>query len=225
MRARARYGLAVLGGFIGIGAVAVLLVTPASRVIREEQVLRPDALARLDAGPIGQSFLASAPHLTEIQLVMTAPPRTPLPPIRVRLWEPPDGLDRVTRVLTPTRLPLRHEWLRVRFPALADSAGREFAFSVDAGEAGGERVRVWGHGGDPYPEGSALQDGSPRTGDLAFRVGYRTTGLEALSLLGQRLTADRPGPWGAQGLYIGLAILYLTGVGVLLSWVARPGAK
>lgn len=223
--------LAWLLGVASVLALGVVLVASAARVVRERQVAVPDALARLDAGPVGQGFRASAPGLTGIDLVVTAVGRGRVPPIRFRLREESGGAVRVSLLLAPRHLPLRHEFLAVRFPPLPDSAGRRFVVTVEAEGLEAGRVAVWGAAGDAYPDGTALVAGRPQAGDLAFRAVYRVGPREALGVLAERLTAGRPGPFGQPGAYLLLAALSAAGEVALLAllrWAAplgRPGRQ
>jgi hypothetical protein len=197
---------------VGLAALALpaLLAAPVAAVRVEQQVERRQVVATLRAGRVAQLIEVEAPGLMRVDLAVTSLSR-PAPPASLRLVEWPSGAERV-RVALPRRLPRPggHEYTSLRFPAIADSAGRVYQAAVERdGPPDGTELRLWGRRG---AAAGAPAPGPTAAGRLAYRAWHRTTGWAALRVLRTRV-ADAP--LAAAGAAAG-AVAYAVALGALL---------
>jgi hypothetical protein len=98
------------------------------------------------------------------------------------------------------------------FPLIRDSSGRSFYFCLEAPEAErGNAITVWGVTEDVYPDGEAVLEGLEDHGvrDLTFRLGYNPPMMNKVSILLNRLAANKPSVFGDKNLYVVLVVAYL----------------
>jgi hypothetical protein len=217
-----RGGRWLLIGLAGIGLVSGLLVLNVSRVVLVGQPSRAQPLDLLGAGVFAQTFRSEVPGLTQIDFTITYPLPAPPPRLRFRLRELPEGPERVNVRLTP-EVPGRHGYVTARFPPLPASAGGGYEFSLEREDPTRQPgLQIWGAGGDAYPGGAYRRNGVPvPDSDMTFLASFRMSGWQALGVLEQRLTAERPAPWRWSGTYVVLLLLYGLALGALLVGLSR----
>lgn len=195
---------------IALAALLLVLVLPVATVRVEQQVNRRHMIANLRRGRVSEVIEIKAPGLTGIDLAVTSRHR-PAPSAEVRVSEWPGRVERV-RAPLPRRLPAPggHEYTRVRFPPLRDSAGRAYEVSIErhAPPREGELV-VWGH--------LALAATGGVEASFAYRAWHRVTGWDALATLGERLAATSLGAFGV----VGAALLVLAYGAGLVRFLGR----
>jgi len=101
------------------------------------------------------------------------------------------------------------QWRKFEFPPIVDSAGKTYFFYLASpNSVTGNAISVGGATGDFYNDGVTYLAIGPAQGDLAFRTYYNLSIREKLSLLGQRITENKPSIWGDLNFYLLLLALY-----------------
>jgi hypothetical protein len=206
------------GAWAVVGSLALVAcvggaMAPVALVLKDQQERRPEALAFLGSGRLGQTFRATAPGLSEVAFVVTSDTsRGPM--ARVQLRELPGRLE-VLSGLLPSRLPARRaEYVAFRFAPVWSSADRRYELTVERVDPTVEgTLKLWGAPEDVYPDGTLTRDGREMSGDLAFRLAYRVSGWEALRELSRRLAAQWRDTPGAGAMWLAL----LAGYGLVLA--------
>lgn len=129
--------------------------------------------------------------------------------------KPNASQDIITMTLDPS-LVKDHSYYPITFSPISDSAGRSYAFCLEAPGADlVNSVTAMGFLYDTYPDGKAIFHGMWGKGigvrDLDFRLGYKPvmSVWQKLALLSQRLPQSKPLLCGSLWLYILLGIAYL----------------
>lgn len=108
------------------------------------------------------------------------------------------------------------------FPAIENSAGRAFLFSVESTDATDEQsVAVWATPAPDYAAGEFFLNFQPRNGDLTFRSAYRVSLSTVLSIYVDPLTRLKPGVYGELWFYPVLLAAYLFAAAALIRLAAR----
>lgn len=109
-----------------------------------------------------------------------------------------------------------------QFPAIADSAGRQYYFELAAPNATiGNSITAYVQPSGGYPDGEAYFVGRPIPGDLVFSMSFKVNGWNRARIWLQQATAAKPGVWGQPWLYGLLVAAYVALAGALI-WILRP---
>ena len=169
-----------------------------------------DAVAIKDNFTIGQTFLAPKNGLHRIDVVLRTFNRHNTHDVTFYLKQSPETPDIIYQETFNASEVGNNQWHIFEFPPIPDSAGKTFFFYFASPDSvKGNAITVGGGEGDFYNDGTAYAGPLPTYGDLAFRTYYNLTTTEKLSILGQRLTEDKPSIWGDIRFYAVLLILYI----------------
>lgn len=190
---------------------------------------------------VGQSFVSRYPDLSGIELWVgtyreeAGPARASLV---LHLREGPQSVagavrkpgepGEPSRDLATATLPAGAElqenpWYLFSFPAQHDSQNKAYYVEVESpdGEAGEALTLFWWQppaqgAGDPYRDGQAYLDGSPRPGDFAIGFSYSPSPLDAWAQMLRAASANFP----AGAMVAALLLLIAPGaVGTALWWL------
>jgi hypothetical protein len=121
------------------------------------------------ARKVGQTFLARHNGLSRISVLGATYAKQPVGRLIFHLRaSPSDNVDIATVQKEPGQLENNSYW-DFDFPAVAQSAGRNFYFYIEApDEPPGGAITSYFSPEDLYPEGTRVEDGKPINGDLTF---------------------------------------------------------
>lgn len=157
---------------------------------------------------IGQSFISRYPKLSGIEVRLgtyrdgAGPARASLV-MHLREWPGIAGQGSDLRTATlPAGTSLDvNPWYLFSFPPIADSQNRTYYFEVESPDARpGEALTLfWWQPiapqvGDPYKDGVAYRDTTPRQGDLSFGLSYSPSPLDAWAQM-LRAASVNSNPW------------------------------
>lgn len=165
---------------------------------------------------VAQSFVATLPYLTAIEIRIVVPeeglPVAAKLPLSLHLFEV-DGATGAESLVRDSTLPtgnLRHnDFVRFTFAPLPDSKNRAYRFVLSA--PAGNRLGVWISGLNAYDGGQLYQAGQPAAGDLVFHTFSRYDASQAASDSLIALVQGFP-------LWLGLLALLLLPGYAILSW-------
>jgi len=152
--------------------------------------------------------------LAGVEVRLTDRGREARGPFQFDLRAAPDA-DRALVSLTHDASEVSRDVYHVfEFPPIESSAGRSYAFCLEAPEAElASSITAIGTSEDWYPEGEAIfRDMWVEAGgvpDLDFRLGYRLALWEELAVLSERLVANKPLLCGARWFYAAIGIAYI----------------
>jgi hypothetical protein len=149
----------------------------------EDPNYRPDIIqnhadgftAELPGGrSAGQTFVAGADHLAQIQVFGGTYGRTLTGTVVLHLKTDPAAPDDLATVAVAGRTLPDAQWWSFAFPPIAASKGRAFYFALEGPDLppGGSFGLGW-NTGEVYTAGGRFADGQPATGDLEFRTESR----------------------------------------------------
>ncbi len=158
------------GGISGVDVEQPRLDTPAPKIDH------PDA--------VGQTFVASQPGLSGIEMILAVyPDPMPLGEFKLGLFDEQNHEIRTASVSLAT---LRHnDPIRFDFAPLPDSAGRQYAFTLSGPPK--SPVTVWASKDDVYKQGAMLVDGQPQPGDIDFKTYVHLGYVDLLGVLARDL--------------------------------------
>jgi hypothetical protein len=108
------------------------------------------------------------------------------------------------------------------FPPISDSAGHTFYLSAEAPSASAAAPLLARYErNDVYTPGTRYRDGTPTSGDLAFRIYYGDKPAGDLWLLMGRLARGRPAPFNWPWLYPLLLAVYAGCVALAVRLIVR----
>jgi hypothetical protein len=108
------------------------------------------------------------------------------------------------------------------FPPIPDSAGRTFYLSIEAPSVSAAAPLLARYqNGDVYALGTRYWDGTPASGDLAFRIYDGDAPASDLQLLMDRLARGRPAPFNWPWLYPFLLAVYVGCAILVVRSIAR----
>lgn len=99
------------------------------------------------------------------------------------------------------------EYKMFRFPPISHSKGESYYFFI---ESDNNMLAPWEVETDLYEQGKKIQDHFPVTGDLTFKVFYKTPLLKACSLLLERLAQNKAGLFSIPVFYLLVFLFYLS---------------
>jgi hypothetical protein len=166
---------------------------------------------------VGQSFIAAAPGLYRVDLLL--PQRgANSAPLEFHLQQRDQGSDDLATIETDASLledltnPIRRPnvYKAFTFRPIQGSRGEEFFFHVEAPLSTAQHpVLVRYQSENAYDEGAMYVDGAAGSGDLAFKLYYRGRPFETADLLLARLTQDKPFPLSHKASYGATLLAYL----------------
>lgn len=180
-----------------------------------------------------QSFRASQDDLCRIDVAIDSYHVWDTPFLDFRLYELPTSItpsEISYESLRDNRRQIRshringwlispHAFNSVTFPAIPDSQGKFYLFTLEAPEVsqGGASILL-GSPEDRYEEGTLFVNGEKQEGDLAFRALYQKAKLQIIRDAVNRLALQKPFPFSEPVTYylIGSAYLILLVSGVWL---------
>jgi hypothetical protein len=171
---------------------------------------------------VGQTFRAPYNGLYRIEVSLADYGRLNTGPVNFRLGTSPDALGWVIVQTFPAET-VRRDVTRVfDFDPLADSAGKDYYFQLDAPEAvPGNAITAYIRPSAPYQDGTAYWTGQPVQSDLVFSLYFKVSLWERIKILLQQMTENKPLFWGDWRFYVGMALLY----GALLAALVRELVK
>jgi hypothetical protein len=194
----------LLLGLIGIWRSVEGVSTDQPQVSITVGELLPSAIA-------GQTFVAEYSGLSRIQVLLATYARSNTGPLTFHLRSSPDAQEDLVTLAFDAADVVDNTYYAFEFPPIRGSAGRSFYFCLEAAQAApGNAVTAWGSTEDVYPDGEAVLQGLEGNGvrDLTFRLGYNPPLWQRVSILAQRLTANKPSVWGDVRLYAVLTAVY-----------------
>ncbi len=203
----------IISAFL-VGGLALILITwldglgHAGQIVNYE-TLDIDELEIKGGFILGQAFLAPRDGLNRIDVILRTYGRRNTRDVTFYLKPAPDSPDIIYQETFNAAGVWNQQWRTFEFPPLADSAGKTYFFYLASPDSvAGDAISVGGATGDFYNDGSTYLAIGPAQGDLAFRTYYDLSLREKLSLLGQRVTEDKPSIWGDIDFYLLLLALY-----------------
>jgi hypothetical protein len=187
-------------------------------------------LGELLAGQcLGQTFVADAPGLYRVDVLLETYQRTNHGPLLLHVRAAPFAPDWATASIDMADLS-DNAYQAFQFPPLALPAGVPAFFCLEApAAAAGNAVAVAAYRQETYSAGQALwPDGQPigQARDLTFRLFYRPSAGWTIAAGLERLAAGKPGWLGRPQFYFLLFGLYVVLVVAsawrLGGWLARP---
>ena len=175
----------------------------------------------------GQTFVAEYAGLSFIEVRLATYARSNTGPLVFHLRAHPDNQEDLATLTFDAANVVDNAYYTFEFPPIRDSAGRSFYFCLEAPEATpGNAITVWGSTEDVYPDGEAVLQGLAGNGvrDLTFRLGYDPPLWQRISILAERITANKPSVWGDIRLYIVLSVAYLALLFLLFARLLNVGA-
>lgn len=118
---------------------------------------------------LGQTFRAQTGNLNEIRVRIYTQNRDIGGAVKFHLLENPESGRELATLDVPLTRTVVNEWYSFKFPPLADSAGKNFYFYLEAPSAApGNAIALWMHPRDAYPDGDFYRGNRRESGDLAF---------------------------------------------------------
>jgi arabinofuranosyltransferase len=122
---------------------------------------------------VGQTFRSTRDDLSAVEVMFANVGPGNASTIVFHLKRSPAGEDLVRMEVAAADLE-PNAYYAFRFPAIAQSKGKEFYFYLEVVEpTPGNGVAVFAQSGDPYSGGSLFQNHEARAGDLTFKTRYR----------------------------------------------------
>ena len=161
-----------------------------------------------------QTFVAQYDGLSQIRILLYDYGRKNSGPFYFYLRKAPDAAENIVSLTDDASEVDNNVHHTFEFPPIKDSAGRSYAFCLEAPEAPlDSSITAKGFWDDWYPEGEAvLRDmwgGDVGVQDLDFHLGYRLSLWDKLRILSERLVANKPFLCGARWFYVVLGVTYL----------------
>jgi len=171
----------------------------------------------VDTSRACQTFLAQHNNLSQIEVQLDDLGRTNESSITFSLRTEPNAPQDLVTLTVDAATVDSSIYHTFAFPPLPDSEGQRYAFCLEAPEAGlDQAITAIGTLEDVYPYGRAvfrdMWGAEAGVQDLDFHVGYRLSLWQTLSVLLDRLAANKPYLCGTRWFYVVLGILYLAGL-------------
>ncbi len=205
--------LAALGSVAGVISLGLIGVWQAVEGVSTAQPQISATVGELlQSAAVGQTFVAEYAGLSRIEVMLATYARPNTGPLTFHLRSSPDAEEDLTTLAFDAAGVVDNRCYVFEFPPIRNSAGRSYYFCLEAPQAApGNAITVWGNTEDVYPDGEAILQGVAGNGvrDLTFRLGYNPPLWQRVSILTQRLTANKPSVWGDVRLYALLAAAYV----------------
>jgi hypothetical protein len=161
-----------------------------------------------------QTFVARYDGLSEIRVRLDNRGRESDEPFYFYLRPAPDAAEDIVSLTGSASDVNNNTYYTLEFPSIKDSAGRSYAFCLEAPKAPLDKsITAIGLLDDWYPEGEAVfRDMWGEAGgvqDLDFYLGYRLSLWNTLRVLPKRLAASKPFLCGRWWFYALLGLAYL----------------
>ncbi len=161
---------------------------------------------------LGQTFVARYGRVRRVDVMLTSYARRLSGPLIFHLKRSPEAAEDLRTVTIDAAQVKDDVFHTFEFPPAPNGLGERLYFSLEAPAAvPGYAVTAWGSSADAYPGGQAVttEPLDPRLQDLTFRVVYAPTAPQALAILLERVTDQKPGVFGAPAWYVALGLTYL----------------
>jgi len=185
----------------------------------------------LPGGCVGQTFVADAPGLYRVDVMLATYQRTNTGPLILHLRAAPFAAADWATVTVDMAGVADNAFQTFAFEPLPLPAGVPAYFCVEAPTAQpGNAITLLPHQADAYPGGQALwAGGAPlaQAADLTFRLYYQPGARWAVPAGLQRLAADKPGLLGQPQFYGAVFVAYaalLLALSGLLAWWVLTGS-
>lgn len=176
------------------------------------------------AGPIevGQQFTAPYPGLYRIDVTLDPATVQNAHPVSVQLKAEPSAPRAVAVGKFDTRDVQQGVPYSFEFPAVRDSEGRTFSFSLESPQSAPGDAITAHYAPDSVVDGAhAYLNGLPVSGNLKFRTFYTLRTRDKVELLLARMAEGRPYLFGSKGFYVGLTMAYIIVLGIFLWQISQ----
>ena len=212
-----------LAGFLVILVAFYLKATPLA-------VAQPhnnqDAGEIQGAFTVGQSFYSPYPGLYRIDVMLATYARPNSGQVTFSLTPGAGNKTRLATVQFDASQVKDNRLRSFEFPALDDSAGKTYAFYLEApASRPGNAITAWTDSTNPYSEGMAYFGGRAVEGDLNFAAHFRPNPWQLAGIYLDRMARGKPGIWGSTAFYVVVVTVYLTAVGVFLAVLFRAALR
>jgi hypothetical protein len=162
---------------IDLLSVRYVFDAPTSETNLTNRLIADQAGSQVPVGEIhgstqqGQTFIATADNLHQIDLLMATYARTNQKEVIFHLKTNPSAANDLACLTIPADKILNNQWVSFRFKPVVDSANRRFYFYLESPSSQpGNAITVWSNPTDTYAGGQHHVNGLPVNGDLAFRT-------------------------------------------------------
>jgi hypothetical protein len=119
----------------------------------------------------GQTFLATADNLLQIDLLLATYARTNHQDVIFHLKTDPAASEDLVRITIPADQIADNQWFSFSFDPIPDSEGHKFYFLLESPTSqSGDAITIWSTENNAYLDGQRYVNGVPVEGDLTFRA-------------------------------------------------------
>lgn len=220
LRSRWMWGTLALVCAVIVGAIALSTVLIAPLSFSKEQRTTAGVGDLVATSRACQTFVAYYDGLAQVQVMLDDYGRESDGSFHFYLRPAPDASETLVAITHDASEVENDVYHIFEFPPIKDSAGRSFAFCLEAPNAAQKSsITAIGTFKDWYPEGEVILHemwgGGADIQDLDFRLRYRPPVGKKLVILLERMATSKPFLYGAQWFYAILGIAYLALLGVL----------